>query len=391
MRRAILTIGAAVVLAAPAARAGRLSIPKDYTPETSWPVVVATQSNPDPEVMKQTPYFLVHAGGKGVECSNKIRDYLKTLASRFNIDPLRIYATSFSRGGHEILRQAVLYPDRFAAIAPVDHDLRRGKFLEYVKLMRTPVLQLHGDHDSFRKTGRALFEQMKAAGVPITWATFPGGHNPRPVWNTKLNRVWLDFFARHKLDPYPKEIVHLVDHKRYSRAFWVDSTLVEDAGGMAAVFKVRVKDGNRIEVEADEKFAGLDLYLTDKLVDTTKPVTVVTGAGADEKELYKGPVAEKITIKLREAKPYYQTRTRPLWEELEAIRQKSKWMAALKKAGKTSRPVKVETGKGYDAPAKKPETKQDRPKGAEPGKVPAAGDSKKDPRKPSIRAHRQGG
>jgi len=346
MRRVMLAASVVVLIAAPPARAGRLSIPKGYTPEKSWPVVVATQSNPSPEVMKQTPYFLVHAGGQGVECSSKIRDYLKTLAGRFNIDPLRIYATSFSRGGHEIILQTLHFPDRFAAIAPVDHDLRRGKNLEYVKLIRTPVLQLHGDHDAFRRTGRTLFEAMKAAGVPITWATYPGGHNPTPVWNTKLNRVWLDFFARHRLDPYPREIVHLVDHKRYSRAFWVDSTLVKDAGGMGAVFKVRVKESNRIEVEADEKFASLDLFLTDKLVDTSKPVTVVAG----KKELYKGPSAAKITVKLREGKPYYQSRAKPLWEDLEEIRRKSKWMAALKKAGKTSEPVKIEPGKGYELP-----------------------------------------
>jgi hypothetical protein len=348
---------AVAVLAPSAAQAGRLSIPKGYTPEKSWPVVVATQNNPKPEVMKQTPYFLVHAGGKGVGCSNKIRDYLKQLAGRYNIDPLRIYATSFSRGGHEILRQAVHYPDRFAAIAPVDHDLRRGRFLEYVKLIRTPVLQLHGTHDAFRKTGRDLFEKMKSAGVPITWADYPGGHNPRPVWNTKHNQVWLDFFAKHKLDPYPREVIHLVDHKRYSRAFWVDSTLVKDAGGMAAVFKVRVKDGNRIEIEADEKFASIDLYLTDKLVDVEKPVTVVAG----RKEMYSGPVTGKIRIKLREGKEYYQTRHKPLWEELEAIRQKSKWMAALKKAGKTSQPVEIEPGKGYALPDKEQPDAQDKP------------------------------
>jgi len=186
--------------------------------------------------------------------------------------------------------------------------------------------------------------------VPITFETFPGGHNPEPIWNTKLNQAWLDFFAKHKLDPYPKEVVHLVDHKRYSRAFWVDSTVVKDGAGFAAVFKVRVKDANRIEVEADEKFASLDLYLNDKLVDMTKPVTVVSG----DKELFKGPAAEKLTVKLREAEPYSQTRVKPLWEEIEEARQASKWMADLKKAGKTSEPVKIETGKGYDKPAAPP-------------------------------------
>ncbi len=317
------------------ARAGLLSAPEAYTPEKSWPVVVSTQSAPSREVMAKTPFFLVHEGGMGVEVSNKIRNSLRQLAGRYNIDPLRIYATSFSRGGQEILIQATQFPDRFAAIAPVGHDLRpntgHGRLMiERVQSLRIPVLKLCGEGDGFRRTGQALYESMKAAGVPVTWSTYPGGHDPAPVWNTEHNQTWLDFFAAHRLDPYPKTVGHWVDHKRYSRAFWVDATLVRDEGNAGGHFVVRVLEDNRIEVEANEKIAALDLFLNEHIVAMDRPVTVISG----EETLYEGPAVEKVSIVLREGASYYQARVKPLWEEIEEIRQQSGWMAELRRAGK---------------------------------------------------------
>ena len=72
----------------------------------------------------------------------------------------------------------------------------------------------------------------------------------------------------------PKKVVHLVQHKSHSRAFWGDAVLVKDAeggpDGPKAVFAVEGKGDNRIEVTANELIAGLELYLNDKLVDMTK-------------------------------------------------------------------------------------------------------------------------
>ena len=98
-------VSVVLLLVSVTARAGLLSVPKDYTPEKAWPVVVSTQDNPSPERMKETPYFVVHAGGKGDRCTQKIRAELEALAGKYNIDPFRIYGTGFSRGGQEILIQ----------------------------------------------------------------------------------------------------------------------------------------------------------------------------------------------------------------------------------------------------------------------------------------------
>jgi len=323
MSRTITLVACFAAMCASEASAGLLSVPDKYTPDRSWPVIVSLQDNPAPELMKPTPYFLVHAGGKGTEATRNIRDNLKALAARYNIDPFRIYGTGFSRGGQEVLIQAWEQPHWFAAIAPVCSDLREKpdrnrRDLNVKYLLNVPTLMLHGEGDSFRATGRIEYELMKQAGCQVTWQTYPGGHTPLLPFKKNV-KLLTDFFEKHSLDPYPRKVVHLVEHKRHSRAFWVDSTLVKDVAGIKATFAVEVKAGNRIEVQANEHIASLDLYLNDKLLDMKKPLTVAAG----EKTLYQGPAKPELTVKLREGEKYERTPQTPLWEELLAIRKQA--------------------------------------------------------------------
>ena len=358
MRR-LMTMIAAVALAAATARAGVLSVPDDYTPGKSWPVIVSLQDNPDPALTKKSPYFSVHAGGKGVECSLKIHSELKSLIARYNIDPLRIYGTGFSRGGHELLEQTWQYPHIFAAIIPVCNDLRTEPKVFNVKYIRnTPTLLMHGNGDSFRVTGQRLHSLMTEAGIEVPWQTYPGGHSPAKPFKEDLSLL-TKFYEKHAMNTHPKEVTHVVFHPRYARAFWVDSALVERFGETATkpaaapagtapaasapasksaaaavegtfqkayfdksgVFTVRVKEGNRIEVEANEWIQSLDLYLTDKLVDMSKPVKVVMGA----KTLFEGPAAAPVKVVLSQEAEWKMPRVRPLWEELVEIQKKTEY------------------------------------------------------------------
>ena len=88
-----------------------------------------------------------------------------------------------------------------------------------------------------------------------------------------------------------------------------------------AVFAVKVTDGNRITVQANEHVAALDLYLTDKLVDMSKPVTVVMG----DKTLYEGAPACPLKVKVREGEELKATHLKPLWEELVEIQKKAQY------------------------------------------------------------------
>ncbi len=338
--------------------AGVLSVPESYTPEKSWPVIVSLQDNPDPALTSRSPYFLVHAGGTGVECSSKIHSCLKDLGAKYNVDVNRIYGTGFSRGGHELLEQAWHYPHLFAAIAPVCNDLRSEPKVFYVKhVQNTPTLLLHGDRDMFLGTGQRVHELMKAANCPVEWGTYPGGHTPEAPFKKDISLL-ARFFEKHVFDPYPRQVTHVVTHPRYARAFWTDCYLVGSfldkppapadgrpaaaapapagAGGAPAamqkpyalreaVFVVRVKEGNRIEVQANEHVAALDLYLTEKLVDLSKQVTVVMG----DKTLYEGAPACPLKVKVRDGEELKATHLRPLWEDLVETRKKARYKPAV--------------------------------------------------------------
>jgi hypothetical protein len=354
MFRTLTAIACLAGLFAAPGFAGLLSVPSKYTPEKAWPVIVSLQDNPSPALMKATPYFLVHAGGRGTAATRKIRSELIGLARRYNIDPFRIYGTGFSRGGQEVLIQAWRHPDWFAAIAPVCSDLREkpdrnNRHLDVRHLVNVPTLMLHGEGDSFRRTGEIEYQLMKQAGCKVTWQTYPGGHSPALPFKKDV-KLLTDFFGKHKLDPYPKKVVHLVEHKRYSRAFWVDSTLVKDAGNVKAVFTVEVKPGNRIEVQANELIASLDLHLSDKLLDMARPVTIAAGA----KTLYRGPAKAKLTVKLRDGEPYERSPRKPLWEELLAVRRQARAARPKTDTAPTSVPAKPKAAGPKDDEPKRP-------------------------------------
>ncbi len=297
-----------------------LIVPKGYGPGKSWPLVFSCQDSPSLEQIRTVPYFMVRNIQRGypkgmVALENKTRSILEDAARDFNIDPFRIYATGFSFGGHTCLVQAWRHPHWFAAIAPVCNDLR-AKNAPLVKHITTPTFLLHGTGDSFLNTGKQILAFMQEAGRDVRWETYPGGHNADVPFRENV-KMLTRFFDEHTLDPFPRIVHHVVEHKRYSRAFWVDATLVEDKGGLQAVFEVRVRDGNRIEVEATDDIAGLDLHLNEKLVKMDEPVTVVRG----EKVLYEGEPKAKMTVKLREGKDYHPEEIVPLWQQIVEIRK----------------------------------------------------------------------
>jgi len=309
-----------------------LIVPRSYDPKKPSPLVISYQDDPDMDQMRtKTPYFLIRCIQKGYPTGltyveNKTRTYLKEAARDYNIDPFRIYATGFSYGGRTDLIMAWRHPHWFAAIAPLCNDLRKPPSgidqTPYVKqLKNVPTLLLHGTGDSFLSTGKIVHQYMQEAGCPVEFQTYPGGHSADGLFRKDVT-VLTNFFDKHVMNPYPKMVSHVVEHNRYSRAFWVNAKLVKDAGGMQGVFEVRVKEGNRIEIDANEQVAELELDLNDKLVDMKRPVTVVAG----EKKLYEGMPSEKLKVKLREGEPHEVGPGDQLWKDLLEIKKESVYM-----------------------------------------------------------------
>ena len=322
----LLAAAAALCVVGPAAAASNgeeeyLIVPAGYTPAKAWPLIVVSQNQVSEAEMAKVPYFAVY-GGTGTEP-------LLEVARKYHIDPRRIYATGFSRSGHGLLETAWTCPDRFAAIAPVCEDMREKEQykiqkIDQLKYIVTPTYLWHGANDSFLKTGRRNFEIMTAAGCPVWFGTFPGGHSPDGIYFRDIRRL-TDFFDHHTLDPFPKRVLHVIYTAAATRAFWVDALMIRFAPTTAYPFyEVRVRDGNVIEVEASEAVGRLILHLSGKLVEMDKPVTVVRGG----KELYKGRAAEELIVTVHEGKVNERRGQVPLWEQLEAVRSLPNWTGA---------------------------------------------------------------
>ena len=290
-----------------------------YEPGKSWPIVISYQNGPEKAQRRKLPYFFISSVQKAYPkgwtmVEGKTRSFLKDVARDFNIDPFRVYATGFSFGGRTDQVIGWRFPHWFAAIAPVCSDLRDEQATLAKYLRNVPALLLHGTGDSFLAAGRKVHEHMKAAGCDVTFETYPGGHDPKRIFANPKRLT--DYFDKHRSQPCPRLVSHVVEHPRYSRAFWVNAGLVK-RGGAPATFEVRVKDGNRIEIDANEQIAELDLYLSDKLVDMSKPVTVVAGG----KVLHRRRATGKLTVKLRDGEKYDRGEGDTLWRDILEIRK----------------------------------------------------------------------
>ena len=294
-----------------------LIVPKDYSPQKAWPMIIVSQNQVSGKQMVRAPYFAAYGG------SATCRLPLLVTAEKYHLDPLRVYATGFSRSGHGLLETTWQYPHRFAAIAPVCEDLRekaqygarqKMDLLKYIQ--QTPVLLWHGDHDSFLATGKRNYELMKTAGCPVAFKTYPGGHGPDPIYFKDIKKV-TDFFDQHVLDPYPRDVTHVVYTVAATRAFWIDAKVGPSATAVEyPVFRVVVRKGNVIDVvQATAGIRQLVFHLNDRIVDMSKPLTVTF----EGKAVFTGTPQPRLTVTLHEGEVLPADGLPPLWEELAAV------------------------------------------------------------------------
>jgi hypothetical protein len=298
-----------------------LHVPNNYNPMTSWPLIVSTQNNPSTAVIKASGYLMASSIKKGYSLSDvkeqgKNRCIILDVARDMNVDPFRLYATGFSKGGHQSLKLGFRYPGWFAGIIPVHHDMKQTYpwWSNAANLINTPTLLIHGP-DGYHEP--ELLELMENAGCPVREYLDGTGHTAEWAYQDSVEFM-VEFMDTASMNPFPKVVQHTVEHKRYSRAFWTNARLAADEAQLTAQYRVELND-NHIELKllnSPEKFSSFDFYLTDQLVDMSKNV-VVTLAGDT---LFNGMPGEKISVLVRAGAGVHALVHRLLWQELDSIR-----------------------------------------------------------------------
>lgn len=199
----------------------RLYVPENYDPAESYPMVVVfhgagergndneshitAHESPlvwaQPEVQKDNPCFVVAAQcptnelwvdtpwDKGsydldsVPISDEMQmvvDIIDLISGYYNIDTTRLYSTGISMGGYATWNINMLYPDLFAAMAPICGGADPSKAS---LLADKPIWAFHGGADSVVPVSgtREMVEALKAEGSDVIYTEYEGmDHN---VWD----------------------------------------------------------------------------------------------------------------------------------------------------------------------------------------------------------------
>jgi predicted peptidase len=112
------------------------------------------------------------------------------LISKYNVDPQRIYLTGLSMGGYGVWDWAMLYPQRFAAVAPICGG---ADYIDKVANMKdVPVWTFHNADDPTVgvENTREIVAKLRAAGnTRVKYTENPtGGHD---AWTKAYNTAEL--------------------------------------------------------------------------------------------------------------------------------------------------------------------------------------------------------
>ncbi len=127
---------------------------------------------------------------------------LDHITATYRVDTQRVYLTGLSMGGFGTWHLAYLYPERFAAAAPVCGGLAWFVGLEKAaqRMKHLPIWAFHGAKDATVPIGESqrVIEALKAAGGNVKFTVYRNlGHDS---WTkTYANPKLYEWFLQHRL------------------------------------------------------------------------------------------------------------------------------------------------------------------------------------------------
>lgn len=193
-----------------------LYLPTGYgaDPQKKWPVILFLHGSGErgsdinlvklhgpPKVVdkgRDLPFVIVSPQCPANEWWNPptIIALLDEVIAKYQVDPDRVYLTGLSMGGFGTWETAVVYPDRFAAIAPICGG---GNPFRVGAIRNVPTWVFHGEKDT--SVPIAASAQMVAAlqsvKGDVRFTRYPdAGHDAWTV--TYDHRALYDWFLQHK-------------------------------------------------------------------------------------------------------------------------------------------------------------------------------------------------
>lgn len=237
------------------------------------------------------------------------------LRTRYHIDPDRVFLTGMSNGGIGAWLIGMHHAPLFAGIAPMAAGLDDVLMPFLANLRNTPVYMIHGTKDQVMpvELSRSISRELERLGYPHVYREHHGEHPmagghyfPREELPGLV--AWFDGRRRGSL---PARVTLVRDASHFQPFSWVrldatdsiaafsDDLVDKSDAAMArreyAKLDAAITGANRIEVKA-ERVRRYSVFLNDRLVDLTKPVTVVT----NDRISFEGKVTPSLETLLRQ-------------------------------------------------------------------------------------------
>lgn len=241
----------------------------------------------------------------------------RDVMARYHVDPNRVFLTGMSNGGIGTWIIGMHHADLFAGLAPMASGIDDVLYPFLANLKQTPVYVIHGSKDQVMpvRLSREVTAELNKLGYTFIYREhdrehpMAGGHYfPREELPDLV--AWLDHQRRVL---YPESLVVLRDATHLAPFGWlrVDATdriaafaenLVEGSDEFITrkvYAKVLATNGgaNRIDVAAAH-VRRYTLFLSDEMVDPSKPVSVTTNGSPS----FDGVLTPSLDTLLRQAR-----------------------------------------------------------------------------------------
>lgn len=304
-------------------------LPKDYTHDRAWPLVLCFHDAMDkgdgksylkkvweqdraakeladqfilvaPHIGEKSLGGRVKSGSRGDSAKQFRFDWFTTehamamikplvaMRTNYNVDPSRIYVSGTGQGAEMAVQLGALYGvETFAAVVARHGQPRDLKYVEGLK--DVPTLFLYREGGDYDKGDRAAYwdkikSTAKASGVDTVTIEKVGamkklgrkqmaGQKTDPLLDAQ-GRV-ASFLAEQAQPRYPTKLRIVTDNRAFLKKSFVRLTKLDMQPGKFIEAEVAVdREKNVIDVKGED-FYGLTLFLNDDILDLDRPIEVV--------------------------------------------------------------------------------------------------------------------
>ncbi|MBI3726666.1 hypothetical protein HY251_22295 [bacterium] len=223
---------------------------------------------------------------------------IKKARSLYAIDPDRVSIGGASMGGFGTWNISLRRVDRFSAIAPIAGMLSRQFYMPGAKDEKStsllengkslPAFVAHGTADNVVpfKPDKEACDKLKELGGQVDFRALEGvAHKFDGIFDGKgeISLALMKHLTSHKRNPAPDAVTYVSVGDRLDGAFWLRVAKREKGAQKVRLEARAMRRENKIGLIAE----GVELarvYLDERLLDLSKPVTVECGAKKTERK-----------------------------------------------------------------------------------------------------------